>query len=59
MVQKIDFSQKIKKMVNDKNNFFSTTKHKLSLYGKEKDPRKNKTFVRVKDVAKKVLFLHT
>lgn len=39
--------------------FFLPKKHKLSLYGKEKDIRKNKIFVKVKDVAEKVLFLHT
>lgn len=39
--------------------FFLPQKLKLSLYGKEEDLKKNKTFGRVKDVAKKVLFLHT
>lgn len=47
-------------MVNEKKKyFFLHQKLKLSLYGKEKVLKKNKTFIRVKDVAKKVLFLHT
>lgn len=46
-------------MVNNKNkDFFPHQRLKFSLYGKEKDLRKNKTFVRVrvKYVAKKVFF---